>query len=78
MAVPATGDDKGAKERAESEGEERGDSRGVRGVVWSRPGRRQKQEVAGVRRAHALCLLAEVEEDLGAPGGLGRFSPGPG
>ena len=37
------------------------------GVVWSRPGRRQKQEVAEASRARAtprLCLLAE-EDDRG-------------
>ena len=40
----------------------------MRGVVWSRPGRRQKQEVGAggcARRTQLLLLLEEEEDDIG-------------
>ena len=60
-------------------GETMGDVEGVPGVSWrrlvhrggARQAGREGVEASGALASTHLCLLAEVEEDQGAPGGLG-------
>ena len=67
------------RERETEEGESSGESEGRSGRRVASPGRRggarqagrEEVEASGALASTRLWLLAEVEEDQGAPGGLG-------
>ena len=71
----------GGEQRSEGEGGPEGEVevRGGSGRCVASPGRRggarqagrEEVEASGALASTRLCLLAEVEEDQGAPGGLG-------
>ena len=68
-----------AEERGGGRSRERGRSERGSGRRVASPGRRggarqagrEEVEASGALASTRLCLLAEVEEDQGAPGGLG-------
>ena len=69
----------GTEERGGGRSRERGRSERGSGRRVASPGRRggarqagrEEVEASGALASTRLCLLAEVEEDQGAPGGLG-------